>query len=148
MPRVEIAIAEQLLDELSEGFFVEESRGALFHEVSEEALESIRKLLESEIVSPEDDGFAAEKIVARVYGLSIKIWADEHPPPHFHVSYQGEDASFSILDCSRLRGVGGLERYDHVIRAWWAKNHSLLIKEWNASRPTECPVGPINLPSR
>ena len=83
-----------------------------------------------------------------VKGLSIIIWADEHPPPHFHVSYQGEDASFSIVDCSRLRGSRGVERYDGEIRAWWGKNQNLLIEKWNASRPTECPVGPINLPSR
>src|SRR4051794_28885885 len=51
-------------------------------------------------------------MVAQVKGLSIKIWADEHPPPHFHVDYQGQSASFSILTCERLRGVSGLERYE------------------------------------
>ena len=79
-------------------------------------------------------------------GLQVKIRPGEHPPPHFHVTYQGEDASFSILDCRRLRGQGGLKHYDATIRSWWSKNQKRLIEEWNASRPTECPVGPINLP--
>ena len=129
MPRVEIEIKHRLLDELSEGFFWEEHRSAL-------ADESTAGL------SEEQNAF----IVARVNGLSIKIWADEHPPPHFHVTYQGENASFSILDCCRLRGETELKRYDTAIRSWWSKNQKLLIDEWNVSRPTGCPVGPIRLP--
>ena len=132
MPRVEIEIEKQLLDELSEAFFWEEQRSALYFDELSEA--------PSERKSP------SPFVVARVDGLSIKIWADEHPPPHFHVTYQGEDASFSILDCRRLRGQGGLKHYDATIRSWWSKNQKRLIEEWNASRPTECPVGPINLP--
>ncbi|WP_416192835.1 DUF4160 domain-containing protein [Nitrobacter sp. TKz-YC01] len=78
-------------------------------------------------------------------GLTIRIWADEHPPPHFHVSYQGQDASFSIIDCSRLTGSNGLERYERTIREWWRDNTVELIESWNASRPTHCPVGPVQL---
>ena len=120
MARAEIEIKDELLDQLSEDLFWEQYRD--------------RPPLPADV---------AEKIVARVSGLSIRIWADEHPPPHFHVTYQGQDASFSILDCCRLPGVGGLERYERTIRDWWEKNKIRLIKEWNASRPTDCPVGPI-----
>lgn len=84
-------------------------------------------------------------LVARVSGLSIVIWADEHPPPHFHVRYQGQDASFSIVDCERLPGVSGLERYERCIRDWWHSNKHELIERWNDLRPTDCPVGPIRL---
>jgi len=70
----------------------------------------------------------------------------EHPPPHFHVAYQGQDASFSIADCLRLPGVNGLERYESAIYNWWADNKHKLIEIWNASRPTNCPVGPIPVP--
>ena len=86
-------------------------------------------------------------LVDRVVGLSIKIWADEHPPPHFHVTYQGEDASFSIVDCTRLPGVVGLERYERKIRDWWKENKLLLVANWNSSRPANCPVGPLELPT-
>jgi hypothetical protein len=30
--------------------------------------------------------------LSRFYGLTIRMYYDEHPPPHFHVSYQGVDA--------------------------------------------------------
>ncbi len=125
MAKTEIDVDDDLLDELSESFFWEE-----YHDRS---------------TSTDHEGLS-RLIVARVDGLSIKIWADEHPPPHFHVSYQGQDASFSILDCSRLPGVSGLQRYDRRIESWWRRNRMHLIKKWNASRPTNCSVGPIILP--
>jgi hypothetical protein len=85
-------------------------------------------------------------MVAQVGGLKIRICADEHPPPHFHVEYQGESASFSILSCERLPGVVGLERHEKVIRRWFRGNQDLLVERWNTARPTNCPVGPITLP--
>lgn len=121
MPTFEIPVEDDLLDKLSEAFFWEEFKGWPRH----------------------DDGGAA-LIVARVDGLSIVIFANEHPPPHFHVKYQGKEASFSITNCERLAGVRGLERYDARIRSWWRDNQEKLIELWNNSRPTNCPVGPIS----
>ena len=106
MPRVKIKIKGKLLDELSEAFFWEEQRSALQDGLSEGLFE-------------EGSAF----IVARVHGLSIEIRIHEkHGPPHFHVTYQGEEASFSILDCRRLRGKMGLKRFDAKIRSWWSKH--------------------------
>jgi hypothetical protein len=100
MPRVKIKIKGKLLDELSEAFFWEEQRSALQDGLSEGLFE-------------ERSAF----IVARVHALSIEIRLHEkHGPPHFHVTYQGEEASFSILDCRRLRGKMGLKRFDAKIR--------------------------------
>jgi hypothetical protein len=84
-----------------------------------------------------------EEQVARVNGLKISIFADEHPPPHFRVYHQGEHASFAITDCSRLRGNKGLEKFEWNIRNWWKDNKAILIKTWNETWPTDCPVGPI-----
>lgn len=72
---IEIEVDGALHDQLSEGFYFVEAK--------------------DHVAAPADPDVAAY-MVARVSGLSIKIWADEHPPPHFHVSYQGQDASFSI----------------------------------------------------
>ena len=84
-----------------------------------------------------------EKEVGRFDGFVVHIFADEHPPPHFQVKYQNQSASFSILDCLRLRGNVGLERYEFNIRELHKKYRSDLIDQWNATRPTNCPVGPI-----
>lgn len=84
-----------------------------------------------------------KKLVARVEGLRIEIYADEHPPPHFHVKAPGIEATFDILSCELLRGtVPGRER--RLIEWWHRRGRSLLVRLWNQTRPTDCPVGPID----
>ena len=83
------------------------------------------------------------KLVGKFSGCKVIIWSDEHPPPHFHIKFQDEEASFSILTCDRLPGTTGLKRYEKQVRAWWKDNKSNLIQTWNATRPADCPVGPI-----
>jgi hypothetical protein len=84
-----------------------------------------------------------KKHVARVEGLRIEIYADEHPPPHFHVKAPGIEATFDILSCELLRGtVPGRER--RLIEWWHRRGRSMLIRIWNQTRPTDCPVGPID----
>lgn len=87
-----------------------------------------------------------EDLVAKVDGVRIVIQADEHPPPHFHVRHAGENASFRIDDGSRLPNVRGLEKFEHNIRAWWKDNRCTLIEVWNRTRPTDCVVGPMDVP--
>jgi hypothetical protein len=81
-------------------------------------------------------------LVARINGLRIEIFANEHTPPHFHVSANDIDASFSISDCELLKG--SISRKDQRLITFWhsgAKNK--LIEFWNHTRPLNCPVGRI-----
>lgn len=87
-----------------------------------------------------------EEQVDRIGKMSVQIQSREHSPPHFHVRFNGEDASFAITDGRRLPGVKGLERFDHNIRSWWARNRCDLMHSWNRLRPDGCPVGPISVP--
>jgi hypothetical protein len=100
MPQVKIAIAERLVDELNEALSFEPLRKLAEERLVDELNEALKSLS-----GPTD--WYDERRLARVKGLSIIIWADEHPPPHFHVSYQGEDASFSIVDCLPFAGHSG-----------------------------------------
>ena len=34
--------------------------------------------------------------ISRFWGIIIRMYADEHAPPHFHAYYQGDSALFSI----------------------------------------------------
>ena len=87
-----------------------------------------------------------EEAVGRINKMAVVIQALEHPPPHFHVRFAGENASFKITDCSRMPKVKGLEKFDHNIRAWWQTNYCRLIDVWNRTRPSGCKVGPIDVP--
>jgi hypothetical protein len=85
-------------------------------------------------------------LVAHVEGLSVHIYADEHPPPHFCVRYQGRSANYSIVNCEPLDGHDTWsKRHDRSIRRWWKKNRDVLISTWNRTRPSDCPVGPVRL---
>lgn len=84
-----------------------------------------------------------EARIDRFNGFSIDIFADEHPPPHFRVSYAGETANFRITDGEKLNG--GLDRYLRNIRKWQKENRDLLVDSWNRLRPTDCPVGAVRV---
>lgn len=82
-----------------------------------------------------------EETVARIQGLKLEIFSNEHPPPHFRVKYQSSTANYQIKDCSRLNGSGEVLKYEKNIRLWWGKNKTSLIETWNRLRPSDCPVG-------
>lgn len=83
-----------------------------------------------------------EKVVDVFNGLKVEIFADEHPPPHFRISWAGETNSYSIETGEPLyQEPKTLSRFRHNIRKWHRKNKAKLIKFWNDFRPTDCPVG-------
>ena len=94
-------------------------------------------LLQADVARQDPDGIAL--LVDRFQGIRIEIFAREHPPPHFRVSCQAGDGTFTIRDCAPL--AGNLHRYNRVIRAWHRRNRSRLIEAWNRLRPSDCPVG-------
>lgn len=82
------------------------------------------------------------QLVARVNGLKIEVFSREHPPPHFHISGGGLDATFSLVDGTHLEGqIGGRERA--LVDWWYQRSRATLVRAWNESRPTDCSVGPV-----
>jgi len=80
------------------------------------------------------------RLVDTVRGIKIEIFPLEHTPPHFHVKSAKIDASFRIVDCTRLNG--SISHKDElVIRYWWQYAKPYLIGIWNETRPTDCIVG-------
>lgn len=105
--------------------------------VARELEESIN---EGPIVDDEGNRLLLEKYVSSIGGCKVSIFSNEHPPPHFHVTYNEEKNSFSIVDCTILEG-NDLSQYFRNIRKWHKKNKVLLIKIWNDTRPSNCSVG-------
>lgn len=84
-----------------------------------------------------------KQLVARVGGIEIRVYSDEHPPPHFHVRSPDIDAIFTIDDCTYIRGnIDGREQ--RLVKWWYDRARTQLIATWNATRPSDCPVGPIH----
>jgi hypothetical protein len=91
-----------------------------------------------------DDGslYSIKQLVARINGLQIHVYANEHAPPHFHVESAEVDACFTIDDGEFMKGsIGGRER--KLIHWWYERSRPSLVAAWNATRPADCPVGPI-----
>ena len=84
--------------------------------------------------------YITEEVFDRLNGLKIDVFSNEHPPPHFRVSFQGESNNFTIKDCSPLNG-NGLSLYFNNIKKWHKNNKNKLIAFWNKKRPSDCPVG-------
>ena len=42
--------------------------------------------------------------ISRFYGIIIRMYAQDHPPPHFHADYGGQVAQINILNGQVLEG--------------------------------------------
>jgi len=84
----------------------------------------------------------APALVVLAGGLRLEIRSREDLPPHFHVSAGPVNASFAIADCALLHGEpppGALQ----MIKRWHRGAGPVLVRRWNATRPADCPVGPL-----
>ena len=113
-------------------------------ETLKDTVEALEALLSGGFSVWEDGTlYNVRQLVERVNGLKIEIYPREHPPPHFHVLGGDIDASFSITDCSLIKGKIG--RRDKELIQWWHNRcRTILINTWNETRPSDCPVGPIH----
>jgi hypothetical protein len=82
------------------------------------------------------------QLVDRVNGLTITVFPREHPPPHFHIVGLGINASFSIFDGVHLTGDIS-PKQQKIVEFWYLRSRALLVRSWNETRPSNCPVGPI-----
>jgi len=136
---------------LSEMSVEELKKTPWFHNVDPEKLETFddhAAWLEAILHNPcnvwEEDGemFLIEirQLIARVNGLKIEVYSNEHPPPHFHVKSPNVNASFDIENCSLLEGnIEGRDK--KKIQFWHKYAKPLLIEAWDSTRPTNCSVG-------
>ena len=62
------------------------------------------------------------------FGIAIQMFWRDHPPPHFHVSYQGEEAQVG-LDGTVLNGSLP-PRIKAMVREWALENQDALSKAW------------------
>lgn len=102
----------------------------------------LRWLDEPTQVAPDGAIIHIRAQIARLESLRIEIRLREHAPPHFHVMAPGIDASFAIEDCRLIADNvdGGTQR---KIEVWFRGSRAVLVRTWNTTRPSDCPVGPI-----
>lgn len=100
--------------------------------------------LKEEVDGVHEEVWIEKQLVSHFGAFSVHIYADEHPPPHFHIKYNGDSNSFEIESGDPLHPNNGLSRYFKNVKKWHCKHKKTLIEAWNSSRPSDCVVGPIN----
>jgi hypothetical protein len=83
--------------------------------------------------------------ISRFYGIVIRMYFADHPPPHFHAVYAGQEAVIDIATSEVLRG-GLPERALRLVREWAALHRDELMANWTRLQVPGQPVPIAPLP--
>lgn len=68
-------------------------------------------------------------VISLFFGIVIRMYFDDHPPPHFHASYQGYEAFVRIEDGEITQG--SLPRKAaRIVRQWALDHRAELMANW------------------
>jgi len=74
--------------------------------------------------------------LSRFYGIVIKMYYNDHNPPHFHAEY-GSDQM--VVDANTLAVIGGRvpPRATGLVMEWAAQHQGELLHAWQQARSME-----------
>ncbi len=79
--------------------------------------------------------------LSEFFGILIRMYWDDHPPPHFHAIYGEHEAQYSIATLDVIHG--SLPRRAHAMVVEWASLHrDELMKNWERCQ-VPAPTVPI-----
>ena len=82
--------------------------------------------------------------VSVFYGIIIKMYWDEHPPPHFHAQYGEFEAQVSIKTLEIIKG-----KLPHsatvLVKEWGLAHRNELMEDWKLCEQlqTPKPIAPL-----
>ncbi len=79
--------------------------------------------------------------ISMFYGIIISLYFfddERHKSPHIHAKYQGQDASFSILDGAVLAGEIPVAKL-RLVQAWIEIHRESLLADWELAVNGEKP---------
>jgi Domain of unknown function (DUF4160) len=68
--------------------------------------------------------------ISRFFGIVIRMYFSDHPPPHFHAEYAGERAKIDIKSLQILDGQLSPRAYG-LTAEWAALHRAELLENWN-----------------
>jgi hypothetical protein len=76
--------------------------------------------------------------ISEFYGLIIRMYWNDHAPPHFHAVYAEHEAHYGIATLEVLRG--SLPRRAHALVLEWAALHRAeLMEDWQLCESRQMP---------
>jgi hypothetical protein len=74
--------------------------------------------------------------ISRFFGIIIRMYFDDHPPPHFHAIYGGSEALVAIDPILVLEGDLPRRAVSMVIE-WAALHQRELMENWQRLRESQ-----------
>jgi len=76
--------------------------------------------------------------LCRFYGVVIRLYFDDHPPPHFHAEYGGQAA---VIDIATLAVLAGSlpPRAQGLVAEWASLHREELMTAWDRASELEAP---------
>lgn len=66
--------------------------------------------------------------ISRFYGIVIKMFFNEHKPPHFHIEYQSYEA---VMNIETGEVIGRMSRRSlKLVYDWLDENKDALMENW------------------
>ncbi|MEQ8210643.1 MAG: DUF4160 domain-containing protein [Lacipirellulaceae bacterium] len=80
--------------------------------------------------------------ISRFYGIIIKMFYNDHTPPHFHAEYGGDSI---LVDLNNLQVIAGKlpTRATKLVLEWASEHQSELQQDWQLARDMK-PLQPID----
>lgn len=76
--------------------------------------------------------------ISEFYGLVIRMFSNDHAPPHFHAVYAEFEAHYNIKTLEVIRGR--LPQRAHVLVLEWATLHrDELMEDWRLCESRQLP---------
>lgn len=76
--------------------------------------------------------------ITRFYGIIIKMFFNEHNPPHFHAVYGEYNGTFDLNTLEMTEGDLPAKAKD-LIKEWAVQYKNELLKMWNTQNITKLP---------
>lgn len=67
--------------------------------------------------------------ISRFYGIVIRMFFDDHNPPHFHAFYGGSEALIGINSCAVISGSLPPRALGLVVE-WATQHREELLEDW------------------
>lgn len=83
-------------------------------------------------------------VVSTFYGITVQMYYNDHPPPHFHAIYGEHELVVQILPVNLLQGSAP-NRVQSMVYEWAAMRQEDLMANWERARRAErlLPIAPL-----
>lgn len=85
-------------------------------------------------------------VISYFFGISIRMYHDDHNPPHFHVEYQGREA-LMVIESGELLEGSLPNKALKLVRDWAKEHRQELLDDWQLAiqlRPLQRIAGADN----